>query len=94
MSSKQTAIDKEEMKDDLEALEMIIAEAQREAAKIRQRLDDVVESGDAPVNNLPVPERNSMLAKAMAHIDRAIINRGLAYLDKALTVERLLHRKT
>lgn len=94
MSSKPTKIEKEEMEDDLEALERIIAEAKREAAKIRQRLDDVVEPGDAPVNNLPAPEPNSMLAKALAKIDRAIIDRGLSYLDKALTVERLLNRKT
>nr|CEG04357.1 unnamed protein product [Fusarium clavum] len=91
--TKPTKVDKDDipkmkMKDDLRALEKIIAEAQREAAKIRQRLDDVEESGNAPVNKLPAakpdPELARIFAKNIIRADRYYISQAFHYLDGVL----------
>ncbi|KAJ4135212.1 hypothetical protein NW768_004833 [Fusarium equiseti] len=46
----------------------------------------------------PMPEPGSALARglaeARARVDRTLIGRGLRYLEKVLTVERLLRRET
>ena len=82
---------------DLKALERVITEAQREAAALQERLENNEESGNARAsrgNDPPTPEPSSMFARALAQVDRALIVRGLSYLDNALKVERLLRRET
>ena len=98
--AKQTNTNEDEMAAvllDLIALGKITTEAQREAAALRQRLKDGKESdnaGNSRGNDSPAPETVSVFDRAVAQTDRALIVRGLSYLDNALKVERLLHHKT
>ncbi|RFN50462.1 hypothetical protein FIE12Z_5225, partial [Fusarium flagelliforme] len=103
-----------DMKSDLKGLYMVIAEAQKEAEALRQRVEDLEASGHPctrPPSSYygglstgrvlpdpPVPEPDSALARQLAEIqariDRSLRARGLRYLEKALTIKRLLNRET
>jgi hypothetical protein len=83
------------MKMDLLALEIVITQKKHGAAAFRQHLGIVGECGyDHASRGNDLPALEAALAYGLAHANRSLIDRGLSYLDNALTVERLFSRET
>ena len=98
------------MRLNLKGLDMVIAEAQKEAEALRQRISDLEASGHPAAHlpssyygvrpeghalpEMPVPEPGSRLADFCARIDRRVRALGLRYLEKVLKTKGLLNQET